>query len=842
MAERRAMDARRSFRLPRWVRIGSAAVGLLVGLGAGATSIGGVPALGPLLDPAHGLIAAAGAAELTASETLALDGLTEPVEVRYDDRGVPHIFARRTMDAVRAVGYVQARDRLFQMEMTVRAAAGTLTELVGARALPADRSARRRGLAAAAEARWAALPDTSEIRGLLTAYSEGINAWVASMPGSALPVEYRLLGARPRTFRPQDTFYMLSVMAQTLSYRDDELRREAVEALIGAEATAALFPVDAPIQEPIIPVPGRLTPRFLDLTFPAPVAPTPARVAAARRATATREWLGGPSLLSDEAVVGSNNWAVGPSRSADGRALLAGDPHLQLTLPSIWYELHLVTDSLDVYGVTLPLSPFPSIGFNRDVAWTATNTGADVVDFYRETVDDSVAPTRYRVDGVDREVTSDVVAFLDRGGDTLAVDTLYRTHRGPLLRSPMGWVSMRWTALEPSNEFAGVWGALRATSTETWYEAMRPFRVPAQNFLVADRSGQIAIRSVGRFPIRPGDGRGDRVFDGSRSASDWLADVPFERIPQVRDPAQGYLASANQQPLDPATDPTYLGWDWPTPWRAMRINEILRADAAMTPEKMSAAHTDPRSPLTAAVLNQARASVGARADAPPGAHDAMRVLTEDWDGRFSVESRGAVLYDALLSALTDLTWDEFLAPDDTSGRRVATPNSMMLVRLFGAPASPWWDDRRTSDRVETRDDILLASLERAWLRTGAAYGDAPANWRWGAVRQANIRHLLELPGFGRESIPMQSGPGTLSPNDGRGVHGASWRFVVSLGDTLRAWGTYPGGQSGNPFSSRYDDRLADWRRGALAPLQTPRSPDALRAVRSTLTLRPGAAE
>lgn len=188
------------------------------------------------------------------------------------------------------------------------------------------------------------------------------------MPGSALPVEYRLLGARPRTFRPQDTFYMLSVMAQTLSYRDDELRREAVEALIGAEATAALFPVDAPIQEPIIPVPGRLTPRFLDLTFPAPVAPTPARVAAARRASATREWLGGPSLLSDEAVVGSNNWAVGPSRSANGRALLAGDPHLQLTLPSIWYELHLVTDSLDVYGVTLPSPRSPrsaSTGMSR---------------------------------------------------------------------------------------------------------------------------------------------------------------------------------------------------------------------------------------------------------------------------------------------------------------------------------------------------------------------------------------------------------------------------------------------------------------------------------------------
>jgi len=365
--------------------------------------------------------------------------------------------------------------------------------------------------------------------------------------------------------------------------------------------------------------------------------------------------------------------------------------------------------------------------------------------------------------------------------------------------------------------------------------------VPAQNFLVADRAGHIAIRSVGRFPIRPGDGRGDRVFDGSRGASDWLGDLPSERIPQVRDPAQGYLASANQQPIDPATDRTYLGWDWPTPWRAMRINEVLRADAAMTPEKMSATHTDPRSPLTAAILNQVRASVGVRPDAPAAAQDALRVLNDGWDGRFAVESSGAVLYDALLTAITDLTWDEFLAPDDTTDRRVATPSSMMLVRLFGDPTAAWWDDRRTTDRVETRDDIVIAALERAWLRTGSTYGDSPANWRWGAVRQANIRHLLELPGFGRESIPMQSGPGTLSPNDGRGVHGASWRFVVELGDSLRAWGTYPGGQSGNPFSSRYADRLPDWQRGALAPLRTPRTPEALGTARSTLTLRPAAA-
>ena len=835
-------DAARRFHVPRAVRAAISAAALGGALYVGGAGVGPLPPLGPLLDPAHGLVAPARSAELAPADTAVLAGLGTAVTVRYDDRGVPHVFARTLTDAARAVGWVQARDRLFQMELTQRSAAGTLTELVGARALEADRSARRRGMAAAAEARWAALPDSSPVKGMLVAYAEGVNAWIAQASDAMLPVEYHLLGKRPRTFLPKDTYYMLTVMAQTLAYRDDELRREAVEALVGAEATAALFPVDAPIQEPIVPVAGRLEPRIAPFLLPDPPALTPDRVAAATRLLRTRRDLVGPttSLLTGEAALGSNNWAVGPARSANGHALLSGDPHLQLTLPSIWYELHVVTDSLDFYGVTLPLSPLPSIGFNRDVAWTATNTGADVVDFYRETVDDSVAPSAYRLDGTMRPVQRSVTEYRGPQGQLLATDTLYRTHRGPLLRTAMGWVSMRWTALEPSDELTGFYGAVRARTVDEWYTAMRPFRVPAQNFLVADRAGHIAIRSLGRFPIRPGDGRGDRVFDGTRSASDWTGDWPLERIPQALDPAQGYLASANQQPQDPTVAPGYLGWDWPTPWRAIRINEILRADAAMTPAKMQAAHIDPKSALTGPIVNAARAAMAATQNPPAGARDAIAELGDDWDGRFTTDSRGAVLYDAFLAEFIDRTWDELLPPGDSTGARVATPNTMILARLLGAPTSPWWDDRRTADRVETRDMLLVESLEHAWLTVTSARGEAPRDWRWGAIRQANIRHLLQLPGFGRESLPVQSGPGTLSPNDGRGVHGASWRFVVELGDSVSAWGTYPGGQSGNPFSSRYADRIPLWQHGELAPLLVPRTPDALPAtrVRSTLTLSP----
>lgn len=830
----------------RGVRGGVGAIALAGALYAGSTSVSGAPALGPFLDPAHGVWAAARAAEFPRERSLALEGLGGEVEVRYDDRGVPHIFGASEPDVARALGWVHARDRLFQMEVTQRAVAGTLAELVGARAVELDRTARRQGLAEAADAKWAAVPQDSPTRAVVTAYMEGVNAYVRAMPASELPVEYRLVGRRPRTFEPKDTYYLLARMALTLAWQDEELQRGAIEAVIGEEATAALFPVDAPIQEPIEPVPGRQTPRMAAGRFPAPRVPGPQEVADARAWMSALEAFGGgrtepgapaamvahaPAPRGDdgmlvarhEGAVGSNNWAVAPERSASGHALLSGDPHLSLSLPSIWYEAHLVVPGeLDVYGVTFPLAPIVPIGFNRDVAWTATNTGADVMDFYRETVDDSVAPRRYQVDGAWRDLTVRVEEYRDPSGRVIAVDTLWRTHRGPMLRSRVGFVSMRWTALEPSDEGDAFRRAMRARSAEEWYVAMADYKAPAQNFLVADRAGAIGIRSTGRYPIRPGDGRGDRVFDGSTSASDWTGDWPLARYPQALRPEQGYLASANQQPLDPSVRPGYLGWNWPAPWRALRINEILREERAMTPEKMRLAQTDPRSVLAASLLRalgDAVASARAAGTLEQETSAAWEVLGA-WDGRFDVESRGAVLYEAVQSATTAATWDELVPPGDE--RRVATPNTMMLVRLLDDAESVWWDRRATTEVRETRDAVLLGALRDGWTTARARHGNDPQQWRWGAVRQMHVEHLLRLPGFGRTNLSVQSGPGTLSPSEGG--FGASWRFVVELGPELQAWGTYPGGQSGNPASARYDDRLPLWQRGELAALRLPRAP------------------
>ncbi|HYD54793.1 MAG TPA: penicillin acylase family protein [Gemmatimonadaceae bacterium] len=822
-------------------RVVLAALVLAGGLWIGARPVAPAPALGPLLDPAHGVWALARGASVAASDARPrIDGLRAEVRVLYDDRAVPHVFATTIEDAYRALGYVVARDRLAQLHVQTLAATGRLTELAGAPALELDREMRRLGLPRAAERAWAALPDTAASRRLIAAYADGVNAYLDAMPAGALPVEFRLTGTRPARWAPVNSLHLFARMGWTLAYITPEGDRARAAARVGRAVAEALFPIAQPIVEPIQPN-GQTAPRFEATRLPPPGDPEPGLLPR----TALLERLGPERLaallgLADEerAHFASNNWAVAPRRTAAGHALLAGDPHLELTLPSIWYEAHLVVPGqLDVHGVTIPGAPGIIIGFNRDVAWTFTNTGADVLDFYQEQVDHVDVPTRYRLDGAWRPIERRLETYVGKSGRRVAADTLYFTHRGPMRREGDRWLSMRWTVLEPTDVIGAFLGAARARTVDEFQAAMaRGFGAPAQNMLAADRAGSIFIRSTGCFPVRPDGGSGLAIRDGSTSAADWRGCLPVERWPQARNPAQGFVASANQQPIDARVSGDYWGGEY-DPWRALRINELLRGDSAVTPETMRLWQTDPGSERAAlfapAFVRAAQRTANARARQAGG-------LLAQWDRRYTRENRRAVLFEAAMQALARLTWDE-LTTD--GARRVATPSSAILAVLLADSASAWWDDRGTSE-IETRDDILaraLASaLDAAERERGAPDGDG---WRWDRVRHANIGHLLRLPQFSALEVPVQGGPSTLNPSSGRGGFGASWRMVVELGPEVRAWATYPGGQSGHPSSDRYLDRLPLWRDGRLAEVFSPRRPEEMAGARTigTLTLQPGAA-
>lgn len=813
----------------------AAGLGLAAALYAGARPVGPLPPLGAFLDPVRGVWAAA-RAEPVERSTVALPGLGRDVRVQYDRRGVPHVFASSEDDAVRALGYVVARDRLFQMELTWRAASGRLTELAGARALELDREARELGMPRAAERKLAALP--AESRRYLDDYAAGVNAYIASLRDADVPVEYKLLHARPATWLPINSLHLFNRMGWLLAADAPERTRLRAASVVGTAAARDLFPDHTPIQEPIEPDEGQRAPRR-DFH---PLAPPGAPDTVADVLASLDDRLAPPGhddATAAERSFASNNWAVMPRRTRDGHALLAGDPHLGLSLPSIWYEAHLhVTRGVDVYGVTIPGAPGIVIGFNRDVAWTVTNTGADVVDYYRETVDDTVAPTRYMLDGAWRPIERRVERYLAPDGRAIRTDTLRFTHRGAMTRTASGWLSMRWTVLEPSDETRAFRDAARATSAAELQEAFaRSYFAPAQNVLAADRGGHVFLRSTGHYPIRPDTLGGAVIRDGSTSRSDWRGYWPVERYPQTADPAQGYAASANQDPQPPERAAAYFSNDHEfDPWRAMRINALLRADSAVTPDAMRRYQTDPgsaRADWFVPYFLAAARTVAGRGGATPSLGAAAARLAE-WDRRYTKDNQRAVLFEAAMTQLPARTWDELLR----DGRRVATPSDAVLAELLADSTSAWWDDRRTAAVREDRDAVLAASLAAAYDSVVARYGEPErGGWRWDRIRFANVYHLLRLPGFSATNIPIQGGRSTLNPSSGDGNHGASWRMVVELGPTVWAWGTYPGGQSGNPGSGRYLDHIATWRDGQLEPLEFPSGPLDMRDSLPRLDLR-----
>ncbi|MEO5580963.1 MAG: penicillin acylase family protein, partial [Gemmatimonadaceae bacterium] len=762
----------------------------------------------------------------------------------FDDRGVPHIFASTEDDAYRALGFVVARDRLFQMEAQTRAAAGRLTEWAGPRALELDRSSRALGLVWGAERKFAAYDRESPGYRAIAAYADGVNAWISQMRPRDLPVEYRLLNAHPIKWEPIHSLYFFSRMALTLGYNDASLRRLRAQSLVGSQAADALYPVNSPIQQPIEPN-GSTTARFELTAVPPPGRGDPAAAIALSALEPLIVALGVSRRNGTGDAIGSNNWAVSPRRTAGGHALLAGDPHLDLSLPSVWYEMHLaVPGKLDVAGAGFPGVPGVVIGFNRDVAWTFTNTGSDVDDYYIETVDDSVTPSQYRLDGAWRQVEHRVESYRGKKGVVIRTDTLHFTHRGPMTRKLNRWVSMRWTAYDASHETDNFMRLGYATDVKQWLGAMDDYVAPTQNGLVADRAGNIAIRSSGRYPVRPGDGRGDVIRDGSATASDWKGSLPSSRYPFSINPAQGYLASANQQPVDPKKNGSYMGSDWYSPWRAMRINQLLSGDSAVTPDAMRRYQTDPgsaRADLFVPAFLAAAASVVNAGGDDPRLREAATLLAA-WDRRYVKENHVAVLFEEAMDDLGKRTWDELIGDTIRSeaALKLALPESQILALLMRSPNSIWWDDRRTR-RVETRDAILAASLRAGLLNANRLHGDAGSEgWRWSKVRTANIHHLLQIPAFSRMKIPVQGGPSTLSPSGGSGTQGASWRMVVELGPEVRAWSIYPGGQSGAPSSPRYTDRLSKWSRGELDRVLFPRTPADLdkSRVTSRLTLVP----
>jgi penicillin amidase len=794
---------------------------------------GTFPALGKLLNPFAGFWQN-GTRSDAVPEALVVPGLGEEVRVVWDERRVPHIFAKNDHDLFLAQGYVAASLRLWQMDFQSLYAAGRISEVVGAAGLRQDIFTRRFGLPWAAESSLRTFRDDPKTRQALEAFTAGVNARIRDLGVKGLPVEYKILDYRPEPWTEFKCALLLKAMAFALtSFNQDAAMTKMKSWGDGWEGTIdRLFPFSAPLVDPVIP-PG--TP--LDFT-PVPVpAPGGARMIGGDGArTGAAGPIAGPAaegaLRPDDFAspgyrtgpgLGSNNWAVSGRLTRDGFPILCNDMHLELSLPAVWYEVQLSAPGINVRGVAFPPAPLVVAGYNDHIAWGFTNGTDDVLDWYDIKFKDGTH-AEYQYGGEWRQATFREETIKVRDGAAV-VDRVVTTVHGPIVRwddepafanmnVPAG-AALRWLGHDASNEFATLYALDRARNYTDYVAALESWVCPGQNVAYADREGTIAIWHNGQYPLR-WKGQGRFVLDGSDPANDWHGWIPHGQVPHVRDPERGFVSSANQAAVD-ASYPYYLGWDYAPFERGARINEILRTARDITPADMVLMQTDVLDIRARAVLPRLLELVRDKAST-----DTERKCAEElrsWNFEVRAASVAPTIFREFWNELNRLTWD-----DETTEAmgRMARPSSQVVIDLvLNDPDAPWFDDRATPER-ESLPRIAEGAFRSAAANLEKRLGPFGETWRWGKVKGTEIRHLARIPGFGRKIEADGSGH-VIDAIDA--VWAPSWRMVVELGPEVKAWGNYPGGQSGNPGSKFYEDRVEDWAAGKPCELVFLKSAD-----------------
>ncbi len=773
-----------------------------------------IPPAGKFLSPFAGFWVSGRALDELPGD-LTLSGLDGEVAVLWDDRRVPHIFAGNDYDAWFMQGWLTARDRLWQMEFQTDVAAGRLAEIIGSDGLDLDRYHRRIGLPLAAKN---ALEATSEHPASLTAvtaYAAGVNAWINSLSPADLPLEYKILDYSPEPWTPIKTALLMKSMALTLSGNNAERGMTLTREILGRDASNRLFPAHRPFTEPIVP---KETPWAIpELVHRVPPDKLP---------TLT-EWEFTPVVETEpketEHATGSNHWAVNGSRTASRKPILAGDPHLPLSLPSIWYEIQITTPEYSAYGVSLPGAPGILIGFNRDIAWSETNGESDALDQYLLKFRNGDFE-HYFHDGDWKPVSWITEEYRVRDGKNLK-EKIAWTHHGPVPYLPgekpfspqlVPGAAMRWTAHDRSNEIRAFLELNRASDYNGFRSAIAHFDNPLQNFLFASQDGDIAIHHEGKLPVRR-EGQGVYLSDGTDSADDWPGWIPRGQMPRVLNPSRGYLGSANQNPVS-SSYPYFLGNDF-APWeRSARIFHLLDVMEAITPERMLAMQNDTVGLYARKLLPELLAAL----EGYEGTEQEMQGLKilRNWNHAYDADAIGPTLFDRWQRELLNLTWTDEITQGGFSGRRPKRDTTLQLI--LDDPGSAWFDDRDT-EQIETFTDLALASFQATVSGLAERLGEPGEAWRWSAFRPSRLAHLGRIPGLGRTGLHTSGQYGVIRATTS--TSGQSWRMVVALGEKPEAWGLYPGGQSGHPGSRHYDDFVDDWVRGEAYPLLFLDSPE-----------------
>ncbi|MEO5681247.1 MAG: penicillin acylase family protein [Chitinophagaceae bacterium] len=788
------------------------------------TRFGNIPPLGDVLNPATGFWNNAELESQSKKIVVQVHKTNKPVTVQYDLSAIPHIFGSNDYDIYFGQGYVTARDRLWQMDMQSRTAAGRMSEVQGEQGLDRDEYYARIGLLYAAEKSLALMQKDSTMKIVLDAYSDGVNAYIEELTPSRYPVEYKLMKFAPEKWTPLKSVLIFKLMAETLSSGANDFQMSSALKKFGPEMTADLYP-DLPFSsEPIMPAHTN----WLFSPVSLPEIPVNKLSVAAADLDIKRKPEG----------IGSNNWVVNGKKTKNGFPLLANDPHLGLTLPSVWYQLQMASPSVNVYGVSIPGIPCVFVGFNNHIAWGLTNSGADVRDWYRIRFRDP-SKNEYWYNDKWNFVSKRVQKIVIRGQKPF-YDTISYTLHGPIARKSGPWeklddednaviaYALRWTTLEASEDITTFYLLNRALSFGDFQQALGFFCSPAQNFIFADIKNNIAIATGGKFPLRYKD-QGKFLLDGGAPVEDWNGWIPSLHNPSSKNPEQGYLSSANQIPVD-SCYPYYLGWEFGSSERALRINSWLSHTNKATVDSMQALQNDTYSTLSASMLPVLLATLDTTFGKPY--KYALNELN-NWDYHYDQGSIGATIFNLWWDILYKAIWSDKVNKRNQSLKWPSRDRTQRLLLMEGN--SLWFDNSQTPQK-ETRRLLINESFVKAVDSLTARFGVDLVKWNWGNSRQCRIPHIGGIDAFG--SGPFSAGGAANTVNALTEDFGPSWRMVVELGTPVKAYGIFPGGESGNPGSQFYDNFIRDWKGGRLQPLLFLQSEhDFADSARFTLTIK-----
>ncbi len=775
------------------------------------TKFGDVPPLLKFLDPFRGFWQNAENLHANRARKVILKGVKQPVEVVFDDRMIPHIFARNDYDVYFAQGYVTAMHRLLQMDFQTRYAAGRLSEVVGRKAIELDKYQRRMGMVYGAKKSLEGMMADPKSREMILAYTAGINTYIHALPKEKLPLEYKLLDFTPEEWTPIKCALLLKQMSAILAMGSDEFYMTNIRQHYGSDIVNDLFP-DYPFREdPIIPVGTKWN--FEPLKVPHPPASAEEIVTGDLR---TKE---------KEEGIGSNNWALSGSKTASGYPILANDPHLDLSLPSIWYQVQLHAPGLNAYGVSLPGAPGIIIGFNQRIAWGVTNVAADVLDFYQVKFRDGTH-SAYWYNNSWKPTIRVIDSIRIRDGATV-YDTVFYTHHGPVvyLQKPEKFSkadnipagnALRWIAHERSNELKTFYLLNRARNYNDYRQALTYFTAPAQNFIFASADNDIAITANGKFPLKWKD-QGKFIMDGSDPRNDWQGWIPAAQNPTVKNPPRGFVSSANQSATD-TTYPYYINWEFSPYERAKRINDRLNVMEHATADSIRLMQTDNYSIHAQNILPMLLKLV--ESEKLNATQKEGLALVGRWNKCYEAGAVAASIFDFWTKRLQYNIWDDDF---NIKGIPMKYPSRDRTVQLIlNEPHSKWIDNIHTPVQ-ETLADLVNESFRFACDSLERKYGPIGNDWAWANVKHTNVPHMAKIPGFG--SKVLLTGGGKMTINALSETNGPSWRMVVELGKNPKGHGVFPGGQSGNPGSKFYNNMIDTWAKGELYDLYFMQAPD-----------------